>query len=86
MVLVGLLMMLRIKKYMDATLILKNITFQVYSGEKVGIVGDNGSGKSTILKLIAGVLPMNYCVGYPGATSPGYDEGFTASKFKTNPD
>lgn len=65
-----------IKKYMDATLILKDITFQVYSGEKVGIVGDNGSGKSTILKLIAGVLPMNYCVGYPGATSPGYDEGF----------
>jgi ATPase subunit of ABC transporter with duplicated ATPase domains len=65
-----------VKKYMEATLILKNITFQVYSGEKVGIVGVNGSGKSTILKLIAGVLPMNYCVGYPGATSPGYDEGF----------
>ncbi|WP_346935777.1 ribosomal protection-like ABC-F family protein [Clostridium sp.] len=65
-----------VKKYMDATLVLKNITFQVYAGEKVGIVGVNGSGKSTILKLIAGVLPMNYCIGYPGATSPGYDEGF----------
>lgn len=65
-----------VKKYMDATLVLKNITFQVYEGEKVGIVGVNGSGKSTILKLIAGIEPMNYCVGYPGATSPGYDEGF----------
>ncbi len=65
-----------VKKYMDATLVLKNITFQVYSGEKVGIVGANGSGKSTILKLIAGIEPMNYCIGYPGATSPGYDEGF----------
>lgn len=65
-----------VKKYMDATLVLKNITFQIYSGEKVGIVGVNGSGKSTVLKLIAGVLPMNYCIGYPGATSPGYDEGF----------
>lgn len=65
-----------IKKYMDATLILEDITFQVYAGEKVGIVGANGSGKSTILKLIAGIEPMNYCVGYPGATSPGYDEGF----------
>ncbi|WP_346940551.1 ribosomal protection-like ABC-F family protein [uncultured Clostridium sp.] len=65
-----------VKKYMDATLVLKNISFQVYAGEKVGIVGVNGSGKSTILKLIAGVLPMNYCIGYPGATSPGYDEGF----------
>lgn len=65
-----------IKKYMDATLVLQDITFQVYSGEKVGIVGANGSGKSTILKLIAGIEPMNYWVGYPGARSPGYDEGF----------
>jgi len=65
-----------VKKYMDATLVLKNISFQVYAGEKIGMVGVNGSGKSTILKLIAGVLPMNYCIGYPGATSPGYDEGF----------
>lgn len=65
-----------IKKYMDATLVLKNITFLVNEGEKVGIVGENGSGKSTILKLIAGVLPFHYCVGYPGATSPGYDEGW----------
>ena len=28
-----------VKKYMDATLILEDITFQVYAGEKVGIVG-----------------------------------------------
>lgn len=64
-----------IKKYMDATLVVKNITFQVYSGEKVGIVGVNGSGKTTILKLIAGVEPMNYWPGYPQTSSPGYDEG-----------
>ncbi len=70
------LSLINVKKYMEATLVLKNINFQVYSGEKVGIVGVNGSGKSTILKLIAGILPMDYCVGYPGATSPGYDEGF----------
>ncbi|WP_026478658.1 ribosomal protection-like ABC-F family protein [Alkaliphilus transvaalensis] len=62
-----------VKKYMDATLVLKDITFQVYSGEKVGIVGGNGSGKSTILKLIAGIEPLN-C--YPGSRSLGYDEGF----------
>ncbi|OPJ64405.1 ribosomal protection-like ABC-F family protein [Clostridium oryzae] len=65
-----------IKKYMEGTLILKNISFQVYSGEKVGIVGANGSGKSTILKLIAGVLPFNYWPGYPQTSSPGYDEGW----------
>ncbi|MDV4150737.1 ABC-F type ribosomal protection protein [Clostridium sp. AL.422] len=70
------LSLVNVKKYMEATLVLKNINFQVYSGEKVGIVGVNGSGKSTILRLIAGILPMDYCVGYPGATSPGYDEGF----------
>jgi ATP-binding cassette, subfamily F, member 3 len=64
-----------IKKYMDATLVVKNITFQVYSGEKVGIVGVNGSGKTTILKLIAGIEPMNYWPGYPQTSSPGYDEG-----------
>ncbi|WP_234117493.1 ribosomal protection-like ABC-F family protein [Clostridium hydrogenum] len=65
-----------IKKYMEGSLILKNISFEVYSGEKVGIVGANGSGKSTILKLIAGVLPFNYWPGYPEASSPGYDEGW----------
>ena len=70
------LSLVNVKKYMEATLVLKNINFQVYSGEKVGIVGINGSGKSTILKLIAGILKMDYCVGYPGTTSPGYDEGF----------
>lgn len=70
------LSLINVKKYMESTLVLNNINFQVYSGEKVGIVGVNGSGKSTILKLIAGILPMDYCVGYPGATSPGYDEGF----------
>lgn len=70
------LSLVNVKKYMEATLVLKNINFQIYSGEKVGIVGVNGSGKTTVLKLIAGILPMDYCVGYPGATSPGYDEGF----------
>jgi ATPase subunit of ABC transporter with duplicated ATPase domains len=61
---------------MDATLVLKNINFQVYAGEKVGIVGVNGSGKSTILKLIAGIEEMNYYPGYPQTSSYGYDEGF----------
>lgn len=66
-----------VKKYMDATLVLKNITFQISDGEKVGIVGENGSGKTTILKLIAGILSLNHCAGYPYApVPPGYDEGW----------
>ena len=35
---------------------LKHISFKVRRGEVVGLVGTNGSGKSTMLKIIAGVL------------------------------
>lgn len=35
---------------------LKDLNFKVHKGETLGIIGVNGSGKSTILKLIAGVL------------------------------
>ncbi|MDE6314584.1 MAG: ABC transporter ATP-binding protein [Lachnospiraceae bacterium] len=35
---------------------LKNVNFEVKRGETVGIIGTNGSGKSTILKIITGVL------------------------------
>ncbi len=66
-----------VKKYLDTTLILKNVTFMVNEGERVGIVGENGSGKTTILKLIAGILTLNHCAGYPYAPVPlGYDEGW----------
>lgn len=66
-----------VKKYMDTTLILKNITFQINEGEIVGIIGNNGCGKTTVLKLIAGILELNHCAGYPYAPiPPGYDEGW----------
>lgn len=35
---------------------LKDVTFTVQPGEAVGLIGANGGGKSTLLKMIAGVL------------------------------
>lgn len=35
---------------------LRNLSFEVKKGECVGIIGTNGAGKSTILKIITGVL------------------------------
>jgi ABC-type polysaccharide/polyol phosphate transport system ATPase subunit len=35
---------------------LKDVSFSVEKGETLGIIGENGAGKSTVLKLIAGLL------------------------------
>lgn len=35
---------------------LRDVSFTVASGESIGVVGRNGQGKSTLLKLVAGVL------------------------------
>lgn len=50
---------------------LKDVNFKINKGEVVGIIGANGSGKSTILKLIAGVLtPTQGKVIVDGRISP----------------
>ena len=45
----------RQKKYKEHYA-LDHVSFQVHKGETVGIIGTNGAGKSTILKIITGVL------------------------------
>ncbi len=40
----------------DGVQILKNVNIRVYKGEKVGIIGPNGVGKTSLLKIIAGIL------------------------------
>ena len=44
------------KSYHKAFMANKNISFDLYEGETLGIIGVNGAGKSTILKIIAGVI------------------------------
>jgi len=36
--------------------VLKDVSFQVAKGKAMGIIGSNGAGKSTILKLLSGIL------------------------------
>ena len=44
------------KKYHKEFFALDKLSFNVEKGSTVGIIGTNGSGKSTILKIITGVL------------------------------
>jgi len=52
-------------------LVLNNVDLVVEKGEKVGIIGANGSGKSTILKVICGILkPSSGKVRVRGEIAP----------------
>ena len=44
------------KSYHKDFYALNGLSFNVEKGQTVGIIGTNGSGKSTILKIITGVL------------------------------
>ncbi len=43
------------KSFGDKT-VLEDISLSVYDGEKIGIIGDNGQGKTTLVKIIVGQL------------------------------
>lgn len=52
---VGILRVMSVGKTYDSFLVLKNINFNLSKGEKIGLAGSNGTGKSTLLKIIAGI-------------------------------
>ena len=39
---------------------LKDISLEVFSGEQVALIGANGSGKSTMLRLLNGLHPPSH--------------------------
>ena len=66
---------------------LKNVSFEVEKGDRVGFVGLNGAGKSTMLKLISGVMkPTEGNITVKGKISPmlelgaGFDPDYTGKE------
>ena len=66
-------------------LAVKDVSFQVRAGEAWGLIGTNGSGKSTMLKAISGILkPYKGSITINGSVAPlielgaGFDQELTA--------
>ena len=54
-------------KGFDGTVLFDNICFQIKRGERVALIGSNGTGKTKILKLINGIIPADSGSIYLGA-------------------
>ena len=66
---------------------LTDISFEIEEGERLGVLGFNGAGKSTMLKVIAGVLkPTKGSVNSNGVIAPllelgaGFDMNYTGAE------
>lgn len=74
-----------ISKSYSEKILLKDISFGINEGEKIGIIGVNGTGKSTLLKIIAGAeVPDNGTIIKANRVkveylpqNPDYNEDFT---------
>lgn len=54
-----MLHVLDLEKSFGAHRVLQGTSFEVHSGETLGLIGGNGAGKSTIINIISGLLPKD---------------------------
>lgn len=71
------------KVYPPQKQVLKNIYLSFFYGAKIGIIGLNGSGKSSLLKIIAGI---DKDIQGDVVFSPGYSVGYLEQDPKLDPD
>lgn len=71
------------KIYPPQKQVLKNIYLSFFYGAKIGIIGLNGSGKSSLLKIIAGI---DKDIQGEVVFSPGYSVGYLEQDPKLDPD
>ena len=65
--------MVGVSKYYDKKAVLKDIYLSYFFGAKIGVLGLNGSGKSSLLRIMAGVDKE---INGEAVLSPGYTVGF----------
>ncbi|HLO27355.1 MAG TPA: ATP-binding cassette domain-containing protein, partial [Geobacteraceae bacterium] len=65
--------MMRVSKFYDKKPVIKDISLSYFYGAKIGVLGLNGSGKSSLLRIMAGVDKE---FNGQAALSPGYTVGF----------
>ncbi|MBK0377887.1 energy-dependent translational throttle protein EttA [Mucilaginibacter segetis] len=71
------------KIYPPQKQVLKNIYLSFFYGAKIGVIGLNGSGKSSLLKIIAGIDKTN--IGEV-VFSPGYTVGYLSQEPELDPE